>query len=189
VRSRSGGRALAALLQYLSADLEPADPTLTRVNATPVIHRGDALLLPAGLVDHVKLLQPRLAKAGLCIADSPRTLLDITTRELVVPEPVVPHDASVIAELDEGVKLGSEQPWVRPGRYPLRTWFLARSPEHRGRLSTAVAVTAALPTLFELDDLGGAVERMADLLAAVDAQGIWYDSADDLVDQVAAALR
>jgi hypothetical protein len=23
----------------------------------------------------------------------------------------------------DGVKLGSELPWVRPGRYPLRTWL------------------------------------------------------------------
>ena len=49
VRSRSGGRVLNALLQYLSADLDPADPSLTRVNATAVLRDGDALLLPPGL--------------------------------------------------------------------------------------------------------------------------------------------
>ena len=101
----------------------------------------------------------------------------------------MPHDESVVAELDEGVKLGSELPWVRPGRYPLRSWFLTRSPEHTGPLSTAVAVTAALPTLFELDDLVADVERLADLLSAVETYGIWYESADDLVDQVVAGLR
>ena len=125
-------------------------------------------LLPAGLVDFVKQLQPRLAKSGLCIVDSPRTLLDRRTRELVVPEPTVPYDASVIAELDDGVKLGSELPWIRPGRYPLRTWFLTRSAEHIGALSPAVAATAALPTLFELDDLVAGVERLADLFGDVE---------------------
>ncbi len=188
VRSRSGGRVLGGLLQRLSADLAPPDPAFTRVNATAVVRDGDALLLPAGLLDFVKQLQPRLAKAGLCIVDTPRTLLDRSTRELVVPEPTVPHDESVVAELDEGVKLGSELPWVRPGRYPLRSWFLTRSPEHTGPLSTAVAVTAALPTLFELDDLVADVERLADLLSAVETYGIWYESADDLVDQVVAGL-
>ncbi len=189
VRSRSGGRVLAGLLQRLSADLDPADPALTRVNATAVVRDGDALLLPAGLVDFVKQLQPRLAKAGLCIVDTPRTLLDLSTRELVVPEPTVPHDGSVVAELDEGVELGSELPWVHPGRYPLRTWVLTRCPEHTGPLSTAVAVTAALPTLFELRDLVADVERLADLLSTVQTYGIWYESADDLVDQVVAGLR
>ena len=95
---------------------------------------------------------------------------------------------SVIAELDDGVKLGNELPWIRPGRYPLRTWFLTRGPEHVGAMSPAVAVTAALPTRFELDDLLDEVERMADLFADVQPQGIWYGSADDLVDQVRAAL-
>jgi len=189
VRSRSGGRVLAGLLQRLSADLAPADPAFTRVVATAVVRDGEALLLPAGLLDFVKQLQPRLAKAGLCIVDTPRTLLDWSTRELVVPEPTVPHDESVVAELDEGVKLGRELPWVRPGRYPLRTWFLTRSPEHTGPLSTAVAVTAALPALAELDDLVADVERLADLLSAVATYGIWYESVDDLVDQVVAGLR
>ena len=34
VRSRSGGRVLAALLQHLSADLEPIDPAFVQVSAT-----------------------------------------------------------------------------------------------------------------------------------------------------------
>src|SRR5213078_2449985 len=102
------------------------------VSATAMVRNGEAVLLPAGLVDYVKQLQPRLAKSGLCIVDSPRTLLDVTTRELVVPEPSVPYDASVIAELGDSAKLGSELPWIRPGRYPLHTWFLTRGPDHLG---------------------------------------------------------
>jgi hypothetical protein len=159
-----------------------------RVSATAMVRDGEAVLVPAGLVDFVKQLQPRLAKAGLCIVDSPRTLLDLTTRELVVPEPTVPYDASVIAELDEGVKLGSELPWIRPGRYPLGAWCLPRSPEHLGELSPAVAVTAALPTLFDLDDLRTEVDRLADLFAGVRPVGIWYQSIEQLVDQITAAL-
>jgi peroxiredoxin len=188
VRSRSGGRVLAALLQYLSADLEPADPSLTSVNATAVLHDGEALLLPPGLVNYVQQLQPRLARAGVSIVDSPRTLVDFTTRELVVPEPSIPFDASVIDELDAGAKLGRELSWVRPGRYALRRWFLSRSPEHLGRLTPAIAITAALPLLYGLDDLRGEVVRTAALFGDVEPYGIWYASADDLVNQVTAAL-
>ncbi len=55
-------------------------------------------------------------------------------------------------------------------------------------LSPGVAVTSAMPTLFDLDDLTGAVERLADLFSAVEPYGVWYANADELVDQVAAAL-
>jgi peroxiredoxin len=188
VRSRSGARVLAGLLQYLSGDLTPVDPALVRVNATPVVRDGEALLLPPGLVDFVKQLQPRLAKAGMGIVDTPRTLLDADTHELVVPEPVVPYDASVLDELDAGMKLGSELPWVRPGRYPVRAWFLTRSPEQLGPLSTGVAVTAAIPQHFDLDDLRGRVEWTAELFTTVSPIGIWYENANELVDRVVAAI-
>ena len=105
-----------------------------------------------------------------------------------MPEPTLPHDASVIAELDDGVKLGSELPWIRPGRYRLSTWFLTRSPEHLGELSPAVAATSAVPALYEHDDLVASVERLADLFGDVAPEGIWYGSADELVDQVRAVL-
>jgi hypothetical protein len=188
VRSRSGGRVLAALLQQLSGDIEPADPSLLQVNATAAVRDGEALLLPPGLVGYLKQLQPRLAKAGIGVVDVPRTLLDLDARELVVPEPAVPHDASVVEEADAGVQLGSEVPWIRPGRYPLRAWFLLRSPEHVGPLSTGVAVATAIPQLYELDDLRSQVERVAALFGKVEPVGLWYESLGDLVDQVVAAL-
>jgi thiol-disulfide isomerase/thioredoxin len=188
VRSRSGGRVLAALLQQLSGDIEPADPSLLQVNATAAVRDGEALLLPPGLVGYLKQLQPRLAKAGIGIVDVPRTLLDLDARELVVPEPAVPHDASVVEGADAGVKLGSELPWIRPGRYPLRAWFLVRSPEHVGRLSPGVAVATAITLLYELDDLRSQVERVAELFGKVEPVGLWYESLGELVDQVVAAL-
>ena len=49
-------------------------------------------------------------------------------------------------------------------------------------------MTAVLPTLFDLDDLVGAVERLADLFADVTPYGIWYQSPDELVDQISAAF-
>jgi thiol-disulfide isomerase/thioredoxin len=190
VRSRSGARVLAALLQYLSADVAPADPALTRVRATGVLHGDEALLLPAGLVGFVKQVQPRFARAKLQLVDSPRTLVDVDARELVVPEPAVPHDAAVLEEIDADAQLGRELPRARPGRYRLRAWFIARSPERLGRLSPAVAVTDALALVFDLDDdVRAEVERLADFFAEVTAVGVWYENVDELVDQVTGALR
>jgi hypothetical protein len=188
VRSRSAGRVLAALLQHLSGDLGSVDPSLVRVSATSVVRDGEALLLPPGLEGFVKQLQPRFAKARIGMVDTPRTLMDVANRELVVPAPTVPHDPSVIAELDMAAKLGSELPWVRPGRYPLHAWFLTRGPDHVGVLTPAVAVTAALPLVFDVDDLRAEVDTLGDLFADVLPYGIWYQSPNDLVDQVTAAL-
>jgi len=116
-------------------------------------------------------------------------LLDVETRELVVAEPTVPFDASVLEAVDAGVKLGSELPWVRPGRYALRSWFLTRGPEHLGALSPAIAVTAALPTMFDMGDLTAQVARLADLFADVSPYGLWYENGDQLVDQVRHVLE
>jgi hypothetical protein len=124
----------------------------------------------------------------MSIVDSPRTLLDLASRELVVPQPSLRYDASVITELDQATQLGRELPWIRPGRYPLRTWFLSRGPDHVGTLSPGIAVTAALPALFELGDLVAAVERVADLFTDVEPRGLWYETADELVGQVRTAL-
>ncbi len=45
-----------------------------------------------------------------------------------------------------------------------------------------------MPTLFDLDDLTGAVERLGDLFSAVEPYGVWYADADELVEQVRDAL-
>jgi hypothetical protein len=187
VRSRSSARVLAALLQYVSADLEPADPSLARVNATAVVRDGAALLLPAGLLAHLKRLQPRLARAGMALVDMPRVLLDLEAGELVVPEPVVPYDATVLDELDRDVRLGNEVPWVHPGRSPLRTWFLARSEDTLGSLTPGVAITAALPQLFDRDDRRQRVEQLVELFQTVTPVGVWFHSIDELVEQAEAA--
>jgi hypothetical protein len=186
VRSRSGGRVLAALLQHLSAELAPHDPSLTRVDATAVLRGDDALLLPPGLVNFVKELQPRFARANLRFVDAPQVLLDLDRAELVIPDPAVPHDPSVIDELDAIAKLGTEPPRTRPGRYGIRTWFVVREPDRVGPISRAAAVTATVPRLLARDELRTEVPRLAALFEVVDPRAVWYGSFDELVEQVVA---
>jgi peroxiredoxin len=193
VRSRSAARVLGALLNHLSHDLGARDSTgeraLLKVNATVAVVGNDAVLLPPGLVGSVKQLQPRFTRQGIAMADVPQALLDIERAEVVITAPIVDHDPTVLAELDEGVRLGSELPRVLAGRYPLRTWFLTRSPDAIGELSRALAVTAALPMAHWGEDLEHAVAQLATLFERVTPYGIWYRSAPELVDQVAAALE
>ena len=70
--------------------------------ATAVVSDGRAVLLPAGLVDHLKVLQPRLAKVGVTLVDGPDPRIDPRTAELVVPEPTIAYDASVLDAVDDG---------------------------------------------------------------------------------------
>ena len=192
VRSRSSARALAALLQHLSADLATSDdPALLRVFATAVVSDGRAALLPAGLVDHLKVLQPRLAKVGVTLVDGPDPRIDPRTAELVVPEPTIAYDASVLDAVDDDVKLGNELPWVRPGRYPLARWLVVRGPDAVDPLSPGIALTAALGAVFGIETMERTLEAvglLTGMLEQVPVSATWYESADDLVQQVRAAL-
>jgi hypothetical protein len=193
VRSRSSARVLAALLQHLSAELSPGDtdPSLLRVFATAVVADGRAVLAPAGLADHLKLVQPRFAKAGIAMVDVVDPLVDPVTAELVVPEPTVPFDAAVLDHLDADVKLGNELPWVRPGRYPLAAWMVVRGMETVGPLSPGLALTSVLGLVFGIDDMErttAAVGQLTGLLEHTRVLGTWYESIDELVAAVRAAF-
>jgi hypothetical protein len=149
----------------------------------------DAVLLPPGLVQWVKQLQPRFTRQSIAMADVPQAALDLEAAEVIIPAPTIDHDPAVLAELDEGVRLGSERPRVRPGRYPLRAWFLVHSADTVGELSRGLAVTAALPLAYPGEDLEQAVTQLATLFERVTPCGLWYDRPDELVDQVAQALK
>jgi hypothetical protein len=156
-----------------------------------VVSNGRAALLPAGLVDHLKVLQPRLAKAGITLVDGPDARIDPGTAELVVPEPTIAYDASVLDAVDADVRLGNELPWVRPGRYPLAKWLVVRGPELVGALSPGLALTSMLGLVFGLDDLDAtaeAVGRLRGLMERVPVDGTWYESVDALVAQARAAF-
>ena len=102
-------RLLHGLANYLSAFLPPPEGLL-RTAAMAVVADGEAVLVPGSLLSAVKLVQPRLHRAGFQIADVPVTLLAPDTAELVVPEPAVTVDEAVI----EGVGGGSPTSEPRP---------------------------------------------------------------------------
>jgi thiol-disulfide isomerase/thioredoxin len=196
VRSRSRARVLRALLSYVSGDLSERDPALLQVVATPAVRHGLGLLLPAGLLDAVKQLQPRFARHGIAVVDTPHALVDVETAELVVPEPSIEHDATVLEELDPGVRLGStELPAVLPGRYPLEAWYLRRwdqtdPPARPGpraeRLAPALAVASVIG-LCVTDDVAGTAASVAGLIERVPVLGVGFQAPAELVDAVSVA--
>jgi hypothetical protein len=190
VRSRSAARVLRALLWRLSEDVLAVDVDTgrVRVHATAALRGGDALLLPAGLYQWAKQLQPRFARIGVALADVPYPEIDLASAELVVPEPAISHRADVLARVDDGAQLGSEPPPVRPGRYPLSMWFVARTSVESAELTPAVATVAVLPSVLGVDDVRERVERLGELFTRVRAVGISYASEAALVDAVASEV-
>jgi len=188
VRSRSALRVVRGLLNHLSAALGHRPGGTLRLNATAAIRDGQALLLPPSLAE-VKELSPRLARVGIQLVDLPEVNVDTESREVVVPEPGIVYDASVLDQLDKGRRLGSELPAVLPGRYPLRAWFMVSSAERTGPLTRAHAVAYALPLLKSSgQDAEQAQDRLVQFTAEVVPDGIWFTSAQDLAKQLAEAL-
>jgi thiol-disulfide isomerase/thioredoxin len=194
VRSRSAARVLAALLQQLSTALGSGtdDGSLLRAYATPVVSDdGRALLLPAGLADHVQQLQPRLARAGFAMPDVADVLVDPTTAELVVPEPTIPFDAAVLTGVDADALRGQERPWVRPGRYPIAAWLVVRGPDELGAMSPGVALTTVLGLVLGVETTERTLEVVAlltDMLQRVAVTATWYESPAELAEQARESL-
>ena len=130
---------------------------------------------------------PRLGRLGIQLVDVPFASLDLSSCELVVPDPVIAHDAAVLDEVDEGVGLGSELPSVRPGRYPLAGWYLSGDGNQGDPLSTAVGVASVAP-LLRTDDLVRSLEELPALFERAPIHALQYSGPEDLARQLRAAL-
>ena len=191
VRSRYPSRVLRALLWRLADDTLGYDtePGHLRVQATAALVDGRAVLLPAQIDVFGPSMQARLARAGVHVADPPFPEIDLTTAELVIPVPGVDHDPAVLEGLDAPVVTGSEQPPVRPGRYPLVGWGVLH-PSERAVVpfSSTEAAVATLSLVYETDDATRRLQQLGELFTRIRGFGLWYQSEAGLVDAVVRAL-
>ncbi len=148
VRTRSPRRALLGLAGYLSTHLETERPGFLRVSAMGVVIDGEVVILPADVNNWLDELQPRLAKLGGAPIDRPYITIDVERREVVVPEPALSLDTSVLDDFVEPPARRSERPVVEPGRYPLRRWLIWQSNEEEP-LTPAQLVTRAMAATIE----------------------------------------
>jgi hypothetical protein len=134
-------------------------------------------------------LQPRLAKIGLTLVDTPSSFVDPDTNELVVPRPTLPFDAAVLDEVDEGVALGrTELPLVEWGRYPLDAWFVyaVESEDAEWRtdgsepLRPALAVASTINQVVTNDDRATTAATLAGFVKAVPVRPVHYETAAQL---------
>ena len=188
LRTRDPVRLLHGLANYLSAFLPPPEGLL-RTAAMAVVADGEAVLVPGSLLSAVKLVQPRLHRAGFQIADVPVTLLAPDTAELVVPEPGVTVDEAVIEGVGGGSPM-SEPRRVTPGRYPVRAWLMNVGADEEGPVTRATAVAGAFSWVHVdgTDEIAGVLERLGDLLVRVPAIAIPPLRPTDVVGRLRGAL-
>lgn len=160
VRSRDPGRILRALLGDLHDRIHESEPATDRlrVNAIAVQVGSGAGLLPINFHAFAPRLQSLFARRGVALADLPRPEIDLATAELVIPEPAVAHDASVLDRVAVAATSRGELPAVLPGRYPLVGWCVIHPGEQTFvPLSPARAAAATVSSLIEAND---PVERL-----------------------------
>lgn len=191
VRSRDPVRVLRALLSHMADGTVDFDPDCGRlqVDAIAIIHERGAALLPRELRGFEPRLQGLLARCGIALADIRHPEIDAETMELVVPEPAVEFDQSVLGQFGCPTRSASERPLVGPGRYPLTTWGVVQ-PGQPGAtpLTPAEAAAATLSTVLHTVDAAERVRQLGRLFHSADGVGLWYDSESGLVEAIVAAL-
>ncbi len=201
VRSRSPRRVLEALDAQLSALAEPPESSLLLSASGAGVVDGKAILLPPMTSRRLELVQGRLARLGVALADGPEVVVDPAAAELVIHPASTWVAAEVLEDLPGLPPSVNEHPPIPPGRYPLAAWVVERSaPAGGGVLPISRAIAGALETLVvDLDRpdeaaecLSFAMDELTKLFERVPALGL-PDAAEDrfattLADVVAELL-
>jgi hypothetical protein len=151
VRSRRPGRVMEGLFAYLAGHLPASEPNgLIQVPGVGLVKEGRAVLAPGMITNWTDILAPRLNRSGVQFVDAPRVALDVERGDLVVEEPDLRVDRTVLAGLGGTRPMVSEPAPVEPGRYPLVGWALFTGDEdHIGPLSIAAGIVSAAPSMMQ----------------------------------------
>jgi hypothetical protein len=118
VRTSSRGRLLRGALRYLES-YAPLASFMTGVNAKLLLGDGEAVLVDGRFGVTVDVLERRLQRLGLRVADVHTPLLDPETLDIRVPAPRLEVDPDGRAEIDRRYPPASQEGELQPGRYLL----------------------------------------------------------------------
>ncbi|HEX2046724.1 MAG TPA: hypothetical protein VHF27_03110 [Acidimicrobiales bacterium] len=185
VRTRDLRRLVDGLLGYLSAAVERPDDDTLRLDVLALVRDGAAVLAPAGIRPLLPSVERRLNAKGLRVVDRPWSCVDVTTGELVVPEPELAVDRSALEPLGRGSRHDGAVP---PGRYPVVGWAFGAGREAQGPISRALALTFAGGRLLDRRTLDpqAALDRLAAVLGRLHPVGMWVERLEGVVDPLAA---
>lgn len=186
VRTRSRRRLLRGLLGYMDMLTGDADPDLLSVEGIAVVRDGEAFVLPSLLYNMWSLVQPKLTRLGLRPVDRPFVLIDPADAAIVVPEPSLPYDKSVVDTCEPET---SEDPLeVPPGRYPMRRWLLNGGERPDGPVGHVDAVVLAMCYVNVAGSLESALDRLTGMFSKCEGYALEYVSVDDYPKKLAGVL-
>jgi hypothetical protein len=187
VRSRSSRRVLLGLAAYLAGHASRPRDGLVRTRDVAVVGGGQALVLPLEVSDLLEQLTPRLARLGLVVVDEPYVSLDLRGAELVVSEPSLDLDPSVLDEVAEPSGRFAEPPRVEPGRYGIRGWFA--SDDERGQTRAGlVSATLEGAVGVEPKELAATVEDLDRLFDRIEVVPLPLGGPGEVADFLAQRL-
>ena len=140
-RSFDPDRILRSLCDHLGAHLPPP-PGLVWVASLAYVRDGRAVLVPDPLKDDLRIIDRQLRAEGYVAVDSPRSLVDPATGELVVAD-LVQADPEAISAAAAGAARRRSEPTVAYGRYPVDRWVFIDYTGRWGPLTRAQATRAA----------------------------------------------
>jgi hypothetical protein len=174
-RSFDPHRIIRSLVDHLAAHTTPPEGAVW-ISSLPYVRDGRAALLPYPLKDDLRILDRQLRIEGYVAVDAPRALVDLTTGDLIVADPLRP-DWDAMGSATSGVPCRRAEPTVEYGRYPIDRWVFIDYSGKWGSISRATATRAAV-----LEILGGIeslsmplLERVASLFERIDASSMFPD--------------
>jgi len=187
VRSRTPSRVVHGLFAYLSGHMDR--PEGIRTGAVVVIADGNAVLMPPVVLGSLKVLQPYLRRARWQIADVPYAILDVEAGEVVIPEPALTVDTTILEEIEAREASAKELARVLPGRYPIQGWACPADTEV-DVLSPAMAVALTLPSVDETFlGIEGTVKALGRLFSRVKPVGVQLGKPKEMVNELRMRLR
>jgi hypothetical protein len=188
VRTRDPLRVVNGLWSHLATFEPEYGRGLLEANAVALVGARVALVAPAALRQWMARMERRLNVRGLHVVDMPVTLIDPTTAEVIVPDPVatlgVARDA--FAGFGDDDAVSRTDPFVRPGRYPLQTWAFVgdATPVSRAR-----AVAYATPLATNRDGPQATLDALADLMRRMTPATVEWEEPAKLAASLADLLE
>ena len=188
VRTRDPERVVRALMAWLHSHREEQPQDVLRVWGTALISEHGAVVGPPAVQHALEVVERRLNSRGIRVVDAPTVPIDPQRSEVVVPEPDLEIDWSVLADLADAVP-GPRRadPPVPPGRYPIVGWGFPVLPEQVGPFPRAHAITLGAQHVVNRRDLGAqaTLDGLAEVIRRLQPQGLTWEKPSDMVAPLA----
>ena len=182
LRTRDPRRVVTGLVSHLSSLRTSRFDGLVALHGCGLVGTTGAAVAPLSLRPLRSQIERRLNLRGVRFVDLPWVFLDPGRMEMVVPEPTITVEASVLDRIDELAPSRRADPPVPPGRYPLTSWIFFGQAERP--LSRGQALAAAAHDAFTGDPTShqATIDALADVMRRIKPVTLDWSEPVKLVD-------